>query len=226
MSAPKLRWLVDRRTETGPVGDQGGRGTCLSFAATAAHDHERRTSLSIEYLHWATARYPLGTGRIASLVAALGREGQPPEAQWPYDRELDETTAYSPPPQVSGPFDQADVALIAHEQLEVTQQLQAGVLPVIGLRVNAAFLAGGGVIDSAEVGSDGHAVLAVGVAELDSPVPIGDLQPNDPLVLVRNSWGPRWGASGHALLTPRTWSAVVITALTVIPRVSSGIGSP
>lgn len=221
-----MRWLVDRRSETGPIGQQGGRGTCLSFAATAAHDHGRGTPLSIEYLHWATARYPLGAGRIASLVAALSREGQPPEAQWPYDRDLDETAAYSPPPQVSGPFSHADVALITHEQAEVTQQLRAGVLPVIGLRVNAAFLAGGGVIDSAEAGSDGHAVLAVGVAELDSPVPIGDLQPNDPLVLVRNSWGPRWGAGGHALLTPRTWSAVVITALAVLPRASSPIGLP
>lgn len=182
--------------------------------------------MSIEYLHWASARYPLGAGRIPSLVTALSREGQPPEAQWTYERDLDETVAYFPPPQLSGPFSRADVALIEHEQGEVTQQLRAGVLPVIGLRVNAAFLAGGGVIDSAEAGSDGHAVLAVGVAELDSRVPVGDLQPDDPLVLVRNSWGPLWGAGGHALLTPRTWSAVVIAALTVLPRASSAIGSP
>lgn len=221
-----LRWLIDRRSEIGAVGWQGDRGTCLSFAATAGHEHKAASVLSIEYLHWTTTQQPLGAGKIPSLVTALTANGQPPETQWPYDPHRDEAADYRPPPTATGPFQTADVTLVGHDTNTVITALKTGSLPVIALRVSGAFYASTGVVDSDDPGSDGHAVLAVGAATVTSTVAgtsrSGGLQPGDPLILIRNSWGVGWGAQGHALLTPRTWSAIVLAALTVTPQVSTG----
>jgi len=217
-----LRWIIDRRSELGAVRWQGDRGTCLSFAATSSHDHQRAAIMSVEYLHWATTTQPLGAGKIPSLVTALTRQGQPPEPQWPYDPDRDETVGYRPPLTATGPFHTADVALVGHDTTAVVDELQRGSLPVIGLRVSGAFYGSTGVVDSDDPGTDGHAVLAVGAATIDAGGQVAGLQPGDPLILIRNSWGDGWGAQGHALLTPRTWSAVVLAALTVTPHSSPG----
>lgn len=213
-----LRWLVDRRGEVGTVGWQGGRKTCLSFAATASHDHRRSQSLSVEYLHWATRAEPLGAGRIPSLVTALSRTGHPADVQWLYDPDRDEDVDYQPPADAVGPFHTADVALINHDPVTIIDHVQRGELPIIALRVHDAFQRSNGVVDSDDRGSDGHAVLAVGAATIDGALPSQGLSDGDPLILIRNSWGVGWGVQGHALLTPRTWSAVVLAALTVTPR--------
>lgn len=213
-----LRWLVDLRPELGPVGWQGNRGTCLSFATTAGHDHSRGLALSVEYLHWLCRAQPLGAGKIPSLVAALRNTGQPEDAQWPYGPTRDEDVEYGPPPEVIGPFHTADVALIATDATAAVGSLQAGVPPVIGLRVSHAFHRSTGIVDDDDPGTDGHAVLAVGAAAVAGDVPGSGLKAGDVLVLVRNSWGVGWGVQGHALLTPRTWNAVVLAALTVTPH--------
>ncbi len=51
--------VADFRPQLGPVRDQGPRGTCLSFAVTAAHEHARRRrrgalldDLGEEILYW------------------------------------------------------------------------------------------------------------------------------------------------------------------------------
>lgn len=221
MTTTALRWLVDRRGELGAPGWQGDRGTCLSFAGTAGHENQTATPLSVEYLHWATTKQPLGSGKIPSLVTALDRVGHPPEAQWPYDPYRDETIDYEPPATAIGPHHKANVALVSHEADAVIDELRSGTLPVIALLINAAFYAGTGVIDSDEPGTDGHAVVAVGAATLAADLTAGGSVPlmaGEPLILIRNSWGSRWGAQGHALLTPRTWRALVLAALTVTAR--------
>lgn len=212
-----LHWLADRRADLGAVGWQGNRGTCLSFATTAGHDHTRSLTLSVEYLHWACHTQPLGAGKIASLVTALKNHGQPEDGQWPYDPACDEVADYAPPPEAVGPFYTADVALIASDAATVASHVQRGVLPIIGLRVSDAFYRSTGVVDDDDPGTDGHAVLAVGAATVTEDVPTAGMSAGDLLVLVRNSWGVEWGVQGHALLTPRTWEAVVLLALTVTP---------
>lgn len=220
-----LRWLVDRRAELCSAAEQGNRGTCLSFAATASHDHSRGLALSVEYLHWLCRAQPLGAGQIPSLVAALGGTGQPEGEQWPYDPARDEAVGYAPPPTVVGPFRTAGVTRITTDAATVVTSVEAGVLPVIGLRVSDAFYRSTGVVDDDDPGTDGHAVLAVGAAAVMGDVPSSGLQNGDVLVLVRNSWGVGWGMRGHALLTPRTWNAVVLAALTISPHSSPGTSS-
>lgn len=217
-----LRWLVDLRSSLSPVGWQGNRGTCLSFAATAGHNHARGADLSVEYLHWLCLAQPLGAGRIPSLVAALQGTGQPEGAQWPYDPERDENVDYAPPPEVVGPFHTAAVTLIPSDAATVVGSLQAAVPPIIGLRVSDAFHRSTGVVDDDDPGTDGHAVVAVGAAEATGDLPAAGLHAGDVLLLVRNSWGISWGVQGHALLTPRTWNAVVVAALTIGPHLQSG----
>lgn len=221
-AAADLRWLVDLRSQLGPVGSQGNRGTCLSFATTAGHDHSRGLALSVEYLHWLCRAQPLGAGKLPSLVASLRQIGQTEEVQWPYDPHRDESAAYAPPPEAVGPLYTGDVNLLATDVAAIVSSLQAGVPAIIGLRVHDAFHRSTGVVDDDHPGTDGHAVLAVGAAEITGDLPGAGLHGGDLLVLIRNSWGAGWGAQGHALLTPRTWNATVLAALTVTPHLSPG----
>jgi len=92
------------------VRDQGTRGTCLAFAATAAHEQARETrrgqppvELSVEVLYWRCKQLdgsPDEQGSdFPSARDALESPGQPAEILWPYDDQRDQTDArYLPPP--------------------------------------------------------------------------------------------------------------------------------
>ena len=212
-----LRWVVDRRPDLPPIGDQGRRPTCLSFAATTAHEHGHGAPLSVEHLHWACERRHGGSGTLRALSATLNADGQAPESQWPYNPMGGYETADRPPAAVVGPFSCADVALVDHDIENVEQELVAGRVPVVALRVSTSFHeATGGVVDEPAPGTDGHAVVAVGVVEVVG-AGVGSLRAGDRLVLVRNSWGPGWGVDGYALVSSRAWRAIVFAAVTVNP---------
>ncbi|WP_062980500.1 C1 family peptidase [Nocardia anaemiae] len=209
-----LTWLADLRAGTEPVGDQGPRRTCMSWAATAAHEHHGRGPLSIEYLHWACG--PGGQGTLFGVRRALRDRGQPPRQQWPYDPARSPTTAYDPPTGVTGPFHTAAARKVPHTPKRLVDQLDSGLLPVAAIRVTQQFLHPvGGIVDGTESGSDGHAVAVVGVAQLDHD--LDALPAGHHLVCVRNSWGTAWGQDGHALVTERAWNACAMWAAVVEP---------
>lgn len=216
-SSPVLSWIVDRRPEISPVGDQGLRSTCLAWAATAAHEAHVLDGLSVEFLHWACDPPPGGRGTIAGLASALGNKGQPPADQWPYDASIDDRApTYAPPSSVTGPFSAAAIRFIDVTPESLVAELVDGRLPVAGLRVTPAFLAArGGIVHGSDTGTDGHAITVVGIAETTHAV--GTIPTGERLVCVRNSWGPTWGSAGLALVTRTAWVACTLLALVLEP---------
>jgi C1A family cysteine protease len=80
--------------------------------------------------------------------------------------------------------------------------LQSNRLPIVALRITDAFLeANGGVVERDGVGQDGHAIVAVGAAQLLSSEQVGTIQPGERLLCLRNSWGTNWGVNGHCLIS-------------------------
>lgn len=215
-----LRWVVDRRATLPPPGDQGGRLTCLSWALTAAHQFATVVGpLSVEYLHWSSGKYAGGRGAAQAAAGALQADGQPDELQWPYLEHNDDThPGYLPPSTVVGPFSKAVLRLSQADMDTLSIDLSAGYLPVIALRVTNAFLAAtGGVILRDGAGSDGHAVVAVGVLEYSGTASLGGVLPGERLVCLRNSWGLRWGVDGHALMTEAALHECAIGSLVLDP---------
>jgi C1A family cysteine protease len=184
-----------------PVRDQGQRGTCLAFAVTAAHEVERSggsppsppEDLSEEALYWGCKRtdgnWTAGT-TFLSASTALGRWGQPLEADWPYDPTRADGVAYSSPtrPGASGWF-RSGLRKIAVALADVRTHLDGGTPVLLGLTVFDTFYspdAAGHIADppSGASARGRHAVLAVG-------------HQTDEL-LIRNSWGTTWALAGYA----------------------------
>jgi C1A family cysteine protease len=86
---------IDLRVAGWPVRDQGGRGTCISFATTACVEHDDGTrptpDLSEQFLYWAIKTHtadphPNGVGTYLQYARdALGSDGICTEALWSYN---------------------------------------------------------------------------------------------------------------------------------------------
>nr|WP_279218200.1 C1 family peptidase [Rhodococcus erythropolis] len=192
--------------------DQGQRGTCLAIAITTSHGRERKADFSAEYLHWSSGKYHSGRGDPRAAGAALQRDGQPPEHQWPYDANLnDADPSYVPRATLKGPFQFGRTDRILSSVDDMVLEIDGGGWPVIALRVTDRFQrAEGGLVLPGGRGSAGHAVLAVGVATVLGAA--GELKQDDRLICIRNSWGDRWGVNGHALITEQALNECMIFA--------------
>jgi hypothetical protein len=181
------------------VRDQGKRPTCLACAVSDAHAHAHGLGhpLSAEFLYYtAFKRVPsLNSANGLTLGAAdmaLRKDGQPSELEWPYQAATPNPWA---PPAVTtlwyGGLDQC-----AASASGVTDSILAGMPVVLGLRLVPGFNRVQNppyIIDGSGPSAGGHGVLAVG---LGSSIEHGATD----LVLIRNSWGFRWGFGGHAWL--------------------------
>lgn len=201
--------MVDLRSRLLPVGDQGRRGTCVAFAATAAHEYLRDEGihLSVEFLHW-SAKQRDGFGlseegtTLEAAVAALAEAGQPPEIMWPYDDTRDQRAAsYCPSDEVVKDASCRRVlrgTALGLVSTIVQTVLAAGTPVLLGLRLFSTwhYLEA----DDAKIRQPppelqplgGHAVLVVGFGELSTEV--------GRHFLIRNSWGADWGQNGYAFL--------------------------
>lgn len=93
-----------------PIRDQGSRGTCVSFATTAAYElylcatQTLAVDLSEQFLYWAIKHHrldpiPSTDGTWHEFAAmALGRFGICTEADWPYDPTMRSNVSHDPPP--------------------------------------------------------------------------------------------------------------------------------
>lgn len=217
-----LQILTDMRMVLGTVRDQGRRPTCLSFAASDAHRHARGHPdwLCVEWLYFHAVRRA-GTGprcgtTMADTQAVLRGTGQPVEAAWPYSTAWPDPAAWQPPSRIS-PLFTCESSKCAPDLHGIRAELATGRPVVVGVflsrtyrfpadwtRVGAEVLLGPDRHEPIDR-NDGHAMVIVGHG----------LHEGTPVMLLRNSWGSRWGHDGHAwvredCLAPRLVGALVI----------------
>lgn len=208
---------VDLRPLFGPARDQGARPTCLAFAASDAHAAVRggRAPLSVEYAFYQAqgraGRPPSEGALLSSMLDALREDGQPKESGWPYLAATPaDVASWAPPAEVGQLFRRAgERSGPSLDQLVL--ELEQGRPVIVLLTLSRSFYspAAWAVVDPANGEAPEterrHAVVAVGHGTVDA----------QRAILVRNSWGPRWGEAGHAWLTerflgPRIFAAAIL----------------
>jgi len=190
---------ADMRGAWTGVRDQGARPTCLACVVSDAHAHAHGLDhrLSAEYLFYAGFKQApsLSLSHGLTLVAAdhaLRKDGQPNEIEWPYQAKTPDPWE---PPTVTKMW-RGSLDPCAAGAAGVVASLQAGMPVVLGLRLVPGFNRvqdAPHIIDTSGKPAGGHGVLGVG---LGCSVAGGGVD----LVLIRNSWGFRWGAGGCAWL--------------------------
>lgn len=200
--------MIDLRAQLGPVRDQGRRGTCVAFAATANHELLRADAelLCIEFLHWGAKRRDGLPAReegttLAAAARTLAEAGQPPEGLWPYDDQRDQwSPTYQPPPTAltaAGARQLAGGAALPARAATVRATAAGGRAILLGLALHDPWFvvgANGQIAMPAPGAPDlgGHAVLVVGFRDGG--------EPGGGIFIIRNSWGIGWGEGGHGYL--------------------------
>lgn len=196
---------VDVRAALGPVRDQGQRPTCLAFASSDVHRHARHHSepFCVEWLYYHVARHartgPAEGTTIPDTRVVLRAQGQPEEAAWPYSMALPDPTRWRPPAATPSLWT-CESAGCGDDLEHVRDRVEQERPVVVGLFMSDTFnfpqtweFAGSEVILGSDRGyaidrARGHAVVVVGRGTYFG----------EPVMLLRNSWGPRWGHHGHA----------------------------
>ena len=193
----------DLRPGMPPVYDQGQLGSCTGNAIAGAMEYERdRQGLSdfvpARLFIYYNERAMEGTvssdsgAMIRDGIKVVNSEGVCPETLWPYDTGM---FAVKPPKRcyVAALTDR----LVQYEAVQTLADLKDAISSklavVFGFTVYESFespqVAQTGVLPMPDVQTEsavgGHAVVAVGYSD-----PKGH-------VIVRNSWGPSWGAAGY-----------------------------
>jgi hypothetical protein len=190
---------IDLRGKFGSARDQKQRPTCMAFAATDAHSAARGTLefLSPEFAFFQAVRRrsPLDphTGVSFSLMAqGLHQDGQPPETIWPYLSVLPADLKNWKPPAQCAPLFRRAYQIEAPSLGYVYSRLDDSRPVVLTMTISKSFfrpsLQGIVTAPASEPPVNTHAVVAVGYGKNKSVK----------LMLIRNSWGQRWGIQGHA----------------------------
>ena len=185
-----VRVQLDYRSAFGAIRDQGPRPTCLSFAATAAHEYARksRMPLSPEYLHYFASAKDRSNGiQFPDVARALEKPGQPKETECPY-YSAGVPDGWLPPKGVSLYRRKSESKRLSVDQ--VWTLLNAGHIPVLGITLPQPFFSPAlpWVISSEGPLRGLHAVTAVALGATGATR----------CFLIRNSWGTGWGDDGHA----------------------------
>lgn len=203
---------IDLRSKFGTARDQKQRPTCMAFAASDAHSAARGTleflSAEFAFFHAVRRRSPVNPHLGVSfrlMAQALHKDGQPAEATWPYLSVLPADLNSWKPPANCAPIFRRAYQIEAPSLAKVYAHLNGSRAVVVTTTISASFFrpSAEGVITarSSEPPINTHALIAVGYGRNQT----------GKLVLIRNSWGPRWGIAGHAwvaedYLSPRLLS--------------------
>jgi C1A family cysteine protease len=191
--------IIDLRGQFGPTRDQKQRPTCMAFAASDGHAAARSKiellSTEFAYFHAVRRRQPFDphSGVSFNAVAqSIHEDGQPPEAMWPYLSSLPTNIGEWKPPNDCKPIFRRQYRIEQPAVERVYEYLRDQRPVVITMTISPSFFrpSDEGVIDGnrTEPGVNSHAVVAVGYGKTQRAH----------AVLVRNSWGDRWGIGGHA----------------------------
>lgn len=199
-----LTTAADIRSELGPVRDQGRRYTCLAFSTSAVHEHAHKMTdqLCVEWLfHHAVkgvAARASGGITIDEACATVEQDGQPDEPHWPYAKTLD-LAAWKLPATAPTKVWRAIAGPVTLPAIK--DRLDKGIPVVIALSVGSGFVRGlGKAIENELILDDdpeplaqgeGHALVVVGRGAING----------SPHLLVRNSWGSKWGRDGYAWIS-------------------------
>ena len=204
LGAVDLPPIIDLRPRCPAIYDQGQLGSCTANALAAAHEFDQMAQqapkvftpsrLFVYYNERLLEGHPdEDTGAtIRDGCKVIRSAGVCPETQWPYDITR---FAERPPPK-------AYTEALLHQSLKyrrvsqdrdcamLCQALAAGYPVVFGFQVYSSFesLPKNGLVPMPRRGEKmlgGHAVTAVGY-HLAKRV-----------IIVRNSWGAKWGVAGH-----------------------------
>ncbi|MEU2061150.1 C1 family peptidase [Streptomyces sp. NPDC013455] len=215
---------MDLRAKCSPIVDQGNLGSCTANAAAGVLEyfelqtHGGYTPASRLFIYKATRDYLQWTGDtgayLRSTMGALSLFGAPPERYWPYDIEKFDSEpspfCYSfasnfqaltyyrlDPPGIPRPDLLADIK--AH--------VVSGLPSMFGFTVYSSIdVATGGDIPypaRRETVAGGHAVVVVGYDDervVTNPI---DGSTTEGALIIRNSWGERWGDGGYGYLPYR-----------------------
>lgn len=190
----------------------------MAFAASDAHAALRSgwAPLSCEYAFYQAQRRagrpPNRGALLSSMLDALREDGQPEEGGWPY---LPETPAdeasWAPPPEI-GPRFARNGKRYEPSLDQIIHALDQGRPVIILLTLSRAFYSPSAQAVVHPASGEGpeparrHAVVGVGHGTVDG----------QRAILIRNSWGLKWGDAGHAWLTelflqPRIFAAAILT---------------
>ena len=219
-----LRYLLQPSTY-----DQGPRPLCIPFSASLVHEAARSyvgniapDPLAPEPLWDHCIRSSLSTFQGTTLQAVAGAlvsEGQPPLDCWPYNPMIGPSSEPPPASALSADWYVAEIITLplAHDGIEtLIEEVLAAWLPVvlvIELTNEFENPTTTGEISvppiTAPVG-DYHAIVAVGAAT--------DSSRSSRRLLVRNSWGSRWGAGGFGWLPFEYLIAFAVQAAVIDTR--------
>ena len=188
----------DIRPQLGQARNQGSRPTCIAFAFSDGHAATRGVlePLSTEHLFYhavqrTPGRNPSGGVNMPNCIAALSRDGQCPEAGWPYLDAAPDLERWTPPATAKPSFKRRS-ELSSNSIAAITAELDSERPVVVALLLGERFYApdpdGAIVFGPGDDDTDYHAVLAVGYGRDET----------QRYLLVRNSWGSEWGLDGHA----------------------------
>jgi hypothetical protein len=193
------------------IRDQGARPLCVPFSIAGAHEATRSRlvtagaeMLAVEPLWQYCLKNGNTTDSGTTLTAgeeAVRAKGQTAASYWPYNDSLGSGTEPEPAAATDATWYTAGIIgmRLAHDGIEqLTELALAGGLPVIlVIELTQQFeqpTHQGEIAVPPLNAPDGdyHAVLVVGAATSDDGT--------SRRLLIRNSWGPGWGAGGHGWL--------------------------
>lgn len=196
-----------------PARPQGKRPTCLAFALSDLNRPKSPSDLSPEFLYRAAAilspGWAPGSGVTFDAMREASRNGQPVETAFPYC--LEEPSL--PIPDLPSGLQHYGQLLqcVSADPTDIACLIAAGQPIGLGLRVTPEFFKPqeNKVHFSERVVSGVlHAVVAIGVGH--------EAGNSAPWFYVRNSWGPQWGANGHAWISGTYISAHAECVLALI----------